>query len=126
MGREGDLPRWLSAVDREGHTPRRALWTTAAISMALAIGLPLQDIAAAANIMFFFVFLAVCYAVIRLRTTAPNLARPFRTPFVPLWPATGIIGGIVLSLSLLAVSLKAWGIAITWVALGALYSSRRR
>ena len=39
----------------------------------------------------FTAFIAICVAVIILRKTEPNLKRPFRVPFVPLFPILGII-----------------------------------
>ena len=36
-------------------------------------------------------FIAICIAVIILRKKEPNLKRPFRVPFVPLFPILGVI-----------------------------------
>ena len=39
----------------------------------------------------FTAFIAICIAVIILRKTEPDLKRPFKVPFVPLFPILGII-----------------------------------
>ena len=43
-------------------------------------------------------FMVICIAVLILRKTDPNRKRPFKVPFVPLFPILGILlcGGIMI------------------------------
>ena len=57
----------------------------------MAVTLPIEDVASAADIMFLLVFLQVNVTLIRMRKTHPKLPRGFRVPLVPLIPALGIV-----------------------------------
>jgi ethanolamine permease len=98
MGRMGYLPRRLGRVLPSRRTPAAALLAN------MAIGLIALWSGRTAEIIVIAVFGALTmYAVsmgafFRLRRKEPLLARPFRTPFVPLVPAVAL----VLSLACLA------------------------
>jgi len=48
------------------------------IVVFMALALPIEDVASAADIMFLLVFLQVNVTLIRMRKTHPNLKRGFR------------------------------------------------
>jgi APA family basic amino acid/polyamine antiporter len=52
---------------------------------------PIDDIGKMVNIGTLLAFVIVCIAIIVLRKSDPDRARPFRTPFVPLVPILGIL-----------------------------------
>jgi amino acid transporter len=124
MGREGDFPERIAQVDPRRRTPIAAIVLTALACAVAASILPLRDVAAAANLLFFLVFMSVAITLIRLRQSRPALPRPFRVPLVPWWPATTVIGGVVLAVPLLNLSPAGWAFAAAWVGLGLLLAPR--
>jgi APA family basic amino acid/polyamine antiporter len=90
------------------------------IVTGIAVGVPalFADIGWAAdltNIGTFFAFVLVCGGVLVLRRVAPDRPRPFRCPFVPVFPLLGIFlcGGLMLSLPLIT-----WIRFFVWLAIG--------
>ena len=115
MARDGLLPGWFAKV----HPVRRTPYVTTIVT-GIAVGVPalFADIGWAAdltNIGTFFAFVLVCGGVLVLRKTAPSRVRPFRCPFVPLFPILGILlcGGLMLSLPLIT-----WIRFFVWLAIG--------
>jgi len=126
MGRQGDFPERIAQVDPKRRTPVAAITLTAFACAAATIVLPLRDVAAAANLLFFVVFMSVAVALIRLRRSRPALPRPFRVPFVPWWPGTVMVGGVVLAIPLFELSPAGWAFAAAWVGIGFLFAPRER
>jgi len=92
MGRRGDLPsRWARISDNG--SPSTAVVAAAALMGAFALVGELKLIASATDVMIFAVFLSVNVMVIRLRRTAPDLPRAFRSPWtVAAWPVLPFAG----------------------------------
>jgi APA family basic amino acid/polyamine antiporter len=67
------------------------------------------------NIGTLFAFVIVCAAVLIMRKTNPNAARPFRCPLVPVVPILGIITCLTLMFSLPAAN---WLRLVIWMGLG--------
>jgi APA family basic amino acid/polyamine antiporter len=67
------------------------------------------------NIGTLFAFVLVCLGVIILRRTDPSRPRPFRVPWVPLFPMLGVIFCFVLMLSLPLLTWIRFGI---WLSIG--------
>ncbi len=108
MARDGLLPRFLGALTSRG-TP---LWGTivfGALAAGLAAFLPLAEIAKLVNIGTLFAFLIVNLGVIVLRRTQKDLERPFRVPFVPVFPLIG---------AALCVYLMSRQSGVTWLRFG--------
>jgi APA family basic amino acid/polyamine antiporter len=63
--------------------------TGVAISF-LALIVPLNELLNLVNIGTLIAFIVVCFGVLILRRLKPDLPRPFRVPFVPLFPLLGI------------------------------------
>lgn len=61
---------------------------------------PIGELAELVNIGTLFAFIIVCGGVIVLRYTAPELVRPFKTPFMPYVPILGIISCAYLIINL--------------------------
>jgi APA family basic amino acid/polyamine antiporter len=124
MGRQGDFPARVARVDPKRRTPVFAIALTTLACAAAAIILPLRDVAAAANLLFFLVFMSVAAALIQLRRSRPALPRPFRVPLVPWWPGTALVGGFVLSIPLFDLSPAGWVFSVAWVGIGFLITPR--
>ena len=67
------------------------------------------------NIGTLFAFVLVCLGVIVLRRTNRERPRPFRVPFVPVFPLLGVFFCFALMLSL---PLETWGRFFIWLAIG--------
>lgn len=101
MGRGGLLPRnFFSALHKRFGTPWKSTILTGIFVGLMSALLPVQILADLINIGTLMAFLIVCAAVLILRVTAPHAERPFRVPFVPLIPISGILTCLVLMFSL--------------------------
>ena len=67
------------------------------------------------NIGTLFAFILVCLGVIVLRRTHASRPRPFRVPFVPVFPILGVVFCIALMLSLPVLT---WIRFFVWLAIG--------
>jgi APA family basic amino acid/polyamine antiporter len=116
MARDNMLPRAVAAIDPRFKTPARMTMITGALVAQLAFVVPLDVLLDLVNIGTFSAFIIVCGGVIWLRWKRPDLARPFRSPFVPLFP----ICGIALSLFLSTVGLgpATWLRFVVWLIVG--------
>jgi APA family basic amino acid/polyamine antiporter len=90
MSRDGLLPKWFAKTDPVRHVPTRITWIAGVGSAAIAGFLPIGEAAELTNIGILLAFIVVCFAVITLRRTQPDLRRPFRCPAVPFVPLVGI------------------------------------
>src|SRR5881398_2830976 len=98
MARDGLLPRWLAGVHPRFLTPVPSLVVQGVISIALTLISTEPSWKDSYNRLFTyvvlaeFVFYAMCGgAVLRLRRTAPDLARPYRTWGYPVTPIVFIL-----------------------------------
>jgi len=73
------------------------------------------DLADLTNIGTLFAFILVCLGVNVLRRVAPDRPRPFRVPFVPVFPILGVILCVVLMLSL---PVMTWIRFVVWLGIG--------
>jgi APA family basic amino acid/polyamine antiporter len=115
MSRDGLLPPFFGHVHPRFHTPHVATLITGGVAMAVAGLFPIGLLGELVSIGTLFAFIVVCSGVLVLRYRRPELHRPFRTPFVPLVPALGILtcGGLMLGLGL-----PTWLRLVVWMALG--------
>lgn len=90
LARDGDMPRSLAGVARDG-TPRLALVMTIAGSLGFAVAGGYDALLAIALPPWMLINLVVDLPAMRLRSTEPNLARPFRMPLYPLPALTGAV-----------------------------------
>jgi amino acid transporter/nucleotide-binding universal stress UspA family protein len=128
MGRNRDLPDVFGHIHPGRHTPHWAIFFSGVLVILMAILLPIEDVASAADIMFMLLFTMVNVSVITLRRRQPNVSRPFRVPLMPLLPVLGIVSQLVLSVYLFRLSPIAWYATLLWIAAGtafyALYARR--
>ncbi|MDO7844138.1 amino acid permease [Sphingomonas immobilis] len=100
MSRDGLLPEFFSRVHPRWHTPHVITLLTGVFVTLFAAFFPVGLLADVSNSGTLFAFAAVSIAVVVLRHTDPNRARPFRTPLVHGIAALSIIGCIYLFYSL--------------------------
>ncbi|MCH8613324.1 amino acid permease [Arsenicicoccus dermatophilus] len=109
MSRDGLLPAWFAKTDPVRHVPARVTWIVGVASALIAGLMPIAEAAELTNIGILLAFVVVCFAVVRLRRTRPDLPRTFRCPWVPVVPLVGM------AFSLWLITYLQWQ---TWVRFG--------
>ena len=116
MGRDRALPDRFSSVSAKTRTPHVALGWSGVLILFVALTLPIEDVAASADIMFILLFLQVNLAVLTIRGKyGKNLKYGFLLPFFPILPMIAIGMQFLLVLSLFEVSIIAWVYAAIWI-----------
>lgn len=118
MGRDRNLPSWFGSVHPLRKTPHWSILASGILSVVMAVSLPIEAVASAANIMFLLLFIQVQAALITLRKKQPEMNRGFKVPLVPLVPVLGILLQLALAVFLFFYSPTAWLSAGIWIALG--------
>jgi APA family basic amino acid/polyamine antiporter len=115
MGKDGLLPAWASKIHPRFRTPHVTTLVTGGIVM-LASGFTAIDVLGElVSIGTLFAFVIVSLGVIVLRKTRPDLARPFKTPFVPALP---IASAVVSTALMAALPASTWERLIIWMVIG--------
>jgi amino acid transporter/nucleotide-binding universal stress UspA family protein len=129
MARDANLPHLLGRVDKARATPDMAILFSAMLIVVMAVTLPIEEVAAAADIMFLLLFVQVNIALIRLRKLRPDLDRGFRVPFGPVIPVAAIATMLFLAVALFRHYPMSFVAAGAWIGLGAVvyygYSRKR-
>ena len=121
MAREGELPEVFATLSGRHAVPRMAAIAALLIAAPFALTGQIGLVASATDFLIYAIFLVVNGAVIALRLRAPEVTRPFRTPWalrrVPVLPVLGVLA-VVLMLAYL--DRQAAGIGAAILAAGAL------
>jgi APA family basic amino acid/polyamine antiporter len=116
MARDGMVPRgFFGDVHPTFRTPWKSTILVGAFVAVAAGLLPIDALLQMTNIGTLFAFAIVCAAVLIMRRTHPDAARPFRCPLVPLVPLLGMGSCLLLMLSLPAAN---WWRLIVWLVVG--------
>ncbi len=116
MGRDRALPDSFANVSSKTRTPHIALGWSGLLIIFVALTLPIEDVAASADIMFILLFLQVNLAVITIRSKyGKDLKYGFLLPFFPILPMIAIGLQFLLLVSLFNVSIIAWIYAAIWI-----------
>ncbi|MGS0741838.1 amino acid permease [Glaciimonas sp. GG7] len=100
MSRDGLLPKKLSSVHPRFATPFMATWISGCTFAVIAALVPLDVLAELVNIGTLSAFCLISVAVLVMRTTRPDLPRPFRCPGLPYVPLAAIAFCLFLMLHL--------------------------
>jgi APA family basic amino acid/polyamine antiporter len=115
MARDGLLPGYFARIPPRFRTPHiTTIWTGIVVG-GVAMVVDIGSLADLTNIGTLFAFILVCLGVNVLRRTAPERPRPFRVPFVPIFPILGVILCIALMLSLPVLT---WIRFFVWLVIG--------
>ena len=115
MARDGLLPQYFARIHPRFRTPYiTTIWTGIVVG-GVAMFTDIGSLADLTNIGTLFAFALVCIGVIVLRRTDPNRPRPFRVPFVPIFPLLGVFFCWRLMLSL---PIETWIRFFVWLAIG--------
>ena len=115
VSRDGLLPPAFSKIHPRFRTPYIPTTATGIAVGITAALLPIEEIAELTNIGTLFAFVLVCLGVWILRYADPEQHRPFRTPWVPAVPITGIAFCLFLMARLPMVT---WIRFFVWLAIG--------
>ena len=115
MSRDGLLPPVFGKVHPKYQTPYITTILTGVVAAIVAGILPIDLLGELVSIGTLLAFVIVCGGIIVLRYTSPNLARPFRTPFVPWVPGLGIL---VCGYMMYGLPGATWERLIVWLVIG--------
>src|SRR4051794_10397598 len=115
MARDGLMPRGIAKVNPRTGTPVALTVGLGTLIALLAAVAPLNEIVKLVNIGTLFAFFLVNIGVIILRRTHPDMERPFRVPFVPVFPLIGCALIIYLVTTLPG---ETWIRFVVWLVLG--------
>jgi len=115
MSRDGLLPQWAGAVHPRFRTPWISSITVGIFVAIFASLIPIGILGELVSIGTLLAFVIVCAGVWILRVRRPELARPFKTPWVPFVPIMGIL---VAGLMMVSLPLSTWLRLIIWLAIG--------
>lgn len=115
MSLDGLFSPFFSKVNPETQTPVRVIILCGIIIAMIAGFIPLGDLAELVNIGTLAAFVLVCLGTIVLRITKPDMPRPFRTPFSPLFPILGMFSCGALMVFLPSIT---WLRFVIWLIIG--------
>lgn len=81
MSRDGLLPPYFSQLHQAHRTPARGIVVLGAITLVAAVTLPLSILNDLVSVGTAFAFSIVALSLMWLRSTQPDMPRPFRVPF---------------------------------------------
>lgn len=115
ISKDGLLPPLFGTVHPRLGTPHRSLMMVGAAVAVVAALTPIGILGEMVSIGTLFAFVMVCSAVLYLRRSDADVARPFRTPGVPFVPIAGVLSCLLLMAGL---PLDTWLRLIIWLAIG--------
>lgn len=115
MANDGLLPQSFSKIHHKYHTPHVTTIVTGLLAALISGILPIGILGELVSIGTLLAFVIVCVSVIVLRKTNPNAHRPFKVPFVPLFP---IIGIVVCMAQMISLPVDTWLRLVIWMAIG--------
>ena len=115
MARDGLLPPLFARIHPVYGTPANTTMLTGGIVATAAAFLPIGLLGELVSIGTLAAFIVVCSGVLVLRYKQPDLPRPFKTPWVPWVPLSGIACCLYLVLSL---PFETWLRLLVWLVIG--------
>lgn len=115
MSKDGLLPSWAAKIHPKFQTPHITTAITGTIVAILAGFVPISLLGELVSIGTLFAFVIVGTGIIILRSSSPNLNRPFKVPLSPYIPIATVISAAYLMNSL---PLDTWLRLIVWMSIG--------
>lgn len=115
MSKDGLLPSWAAKIHPKFQTPHITTAITGAIVAILAGFVPIHLLGELVSIGTLFAFVIVGTGIIILRSSNPNLNRPFKVPLSPFIPVATVVSAAYLMNSL---PLDTWIRLIVWMSIG--------
>ena len=121
MARDASLPQVIARVHSRRGTPHFAILFSTILIIGMAVALPIEEVAAAASVMFLLLFGGVNIALIRLRKLRPDLDRGFKVPFVPFTPLLAVGTMLFIAVFMFVGYPLAWLAAGGWIVAGVVF-----
>jgi ethanolamine permease len=127
LAREAYLPVYFSKIHPRFHTPHRAILAGGAVGIAAIFSDNLVKLGGqtlTANIVTMAVFGAITMYIVsmaslfKLRATAPGMARPFRAPLYPYFPAFALASALVCLGTMIYYNALIFAVFAAFIALG--------
>ena len=118
MGRDNNLPAVFGSIHPKLHTPYWAVFLSAVLVVVMGMTLPIEQVAAAANVMFLLLFAQVNIAVMTLRRRRPEIERGYKIPFFPWIPVIGIVINLGMAVFLASKMDQVGFVSVAWIAVG--------
>lgn len=118
MGRDGDLPSVFGKLHPKNRTPTAALLISGVVIIVACVVLPINQVAATADILILLLFAFVNMAALSLRRKRPDAKRYFITPLFPFVPLGGIFAKLFIALTLFNYDPIAWYFALALIFVG--------
>ncbi|MFN8574834.1 MAG: amino acid permease [Gemmatimonadaceae bacterium] len=115
MSRDGLLPAAFSKVHPRFRTPHVSTLLTGSVVAVGAGLLPLSVLSQLVSMGTLLAFVLVCAGILVLRRTAPDVPRPFKTPWMPWVP---ILGALSCLIQMLGLPWATWERLIVWLVAG--------
>jgi APA family basic amino acid/polyamine antiporter len=115
MARDGLLPPVFSRVHPKFRTPYVSTIVTGLVACVIAGLFPIGLLGELVSIGTLLAFVIVCGGILVLRSTQPDLPRPFRTPWLPLVPVLGIA---ICGYMMYGLPVDTWLRLAIWMAIG--------
>jgi len=115
MSRDGLLPSIFGKVHPRFQTPYITTIITGIVAAAVAGFFPIGLLGELVSIGTLLAFVIVCFGVMILRYSRPNIPRPFRTPLVPVVPILGIL---ICGYMMYSLPKDTWTRLIVWMLVG--------
>ena len=136
LAREAYLPRYFAKIHPRFHTPHRAIIAGGVVGIAAIFSDELIKIGGqtlTANIVTMSVFGAITMYILsmlslfKLRRSEPDMVRPFRAPFYPVFPAIALAGAGVCMATMIYYNPLIFGVFAAFLAGGyAFFLSTKR
>jgi len=130
LSREAYLPAYFAKVHPRFKTPHRAILAGGVVGIAAIYSDELITIGGqslTANIVTMSVFGAILMYILsmlslfKLRRTEPSMARPFRAPLYPFFPAFALFGALVCMATMIYYNPLIFGLFVGFLVLGYVY-----
>ncbi|HWW72005.1 MAG TPA: ethanolamine permease [Duganella sp.] len=127
LAREAYLPHYFAKIHPRFKTPHRAILAGGAVGIAAIYSdelIKIGGLTLTANIVTMSVFGAITMYIVsmlslfKLRRAEPHMARPFRAPFYPLFPAIALAGAVVCMATMIYYNPLIFGLFVAFLAAG--------
>lgn len=119
MAKDGLLPRrFFGDIHPRFRTPWKGTILAGCLAAIVGSVTPIDDIGKMVNIGTLLAFVIVCIAVVMLRRTDPDRARPFRAPLVWPVPVVPVLGVLFNGYMMYKLGTANWIRLVVWLVIG--------